>query len=150
MERSGVYTQYAYWADWHHSDTYTLYSNVEHGRQKIWKEMSCWWVTIIIRMPLSMAASGGKCWSPHCSDTICFANKHCGGCQRGNGVAFKVAHMERRGERCCWVSTCVPKVCPIIPLYSQYTVFPPTFYPGLTHACGEAGFARLAVVSNQL
>ena len=33
-----------------------------------------------------------------CSDTICFANKHRAGCQRGNGVAFKVANIERRGE----------------------------------------------------
>lgn len=67
-----------------------------------------------------------------CSDTICFANKHCGGCQRGNGIAFKVANIEQRGERCCWVSTCIPKVCPII--YSQYNVSSPTFSPDLTHA----------------
>lgn len=30
-----------------------------------------------------------------CSDTICFANKHRGRCQRGNGIAFKVARTER-------------------------------------------------------
>lgn len=41
-------------------------------------------VTIIIRMPLSMAASYAQCRgkvliSTLCSDTICFANKHCGG-----------------------------------------------------------------------
>ncbi len=53
-------------ADWHHLNTYTLCSNVERGKQKIWKEMSCWWVTIIVRRSLSMAASGWKCWSPHC------------------------------------------------------------------------------------
>lgn len=33
-----------------------------------------------------------------CSDTICFANKHCSGCQRGDGIRFKVVNIEQRGE----------------------------------------------------
>lgn len=35
-------------------------------------------------------------------------------------------------------------------VYSQHKVFSPTFSPDLTHYWGKAGFARLAVVSNQL
>lgn len=81
------------------------------------------------------------------SDTICFANKHHGGCLKRNDIAFKVAHIEWRGEPCCWVSASIPKVCPIIPPNSRCDVFPHTFSPDLTHAFRKAGFARLAVVS---
>lgn len=74
-----------------------------------------------------------------CSHTICFENKHCGGCQRGNGITIKVVHIEQQGEWYCWVSTCIPNVCPIIPLLT--IPFPLTFSPDLTHVCGKVGFA---------
>lgn len=97
------------------------------GRNKVGNELQ--WLTLIIRMFLSMVAlyvqcSGKMLITTVFSDTICFANKHCSGCQRGNGITFKVVHIEWIGEWCCWVSTCIPKVGPIIPLYS-HTVYSP-------------------------
>lgn len=84
-----------------------------------------------------------------CSHTICFANKHWGGCQRGIGITIKVVNIEQRGEWCCWASTCIPQSLSNYP--DVFTIlFPPTFSPDLTHACGVVGFARLAAVSNQL
>lgn len=41
------------------------YWNMENHRQNIWKERF-WCVTMIIRMSLLMANSGGMCSSPHC------------------------------------------------------------------------------------
>lgn len=54
-----------------------------------------------------------------CSHTICFVSKPRGGCQ-GSGIPIKVVHTAAKGEWWRWVSTCIPKVWPIISMYSQH------------------------------
>lgn len=106
-------------------------------------------VTLIAMMLLSMAASSEQ-WrgkvliTTEQPDTICFVNKHCGGCRRGNGIALKVAHVEQRGDSCRWVSTCIPKVSPIILLDSQRSAFHILLW------LNPSDFTKLAVVSSQL
>lgn len=76
-----------------------------------------------------------------CSHTICFVSKLGGGCQ-GSSIPIKVVHAAQKGEWCCWVSTCIPKVWPIISMYSQHhlhlhsTRFNPRSWEGGPHRAG--------------
>lgn len=109
------------------------------------------WMTIIIRMPLSMAVSWGKCWSPHCVLTPYASRTNTSVDVRGemashsrwrwsNGEVSDAAECAPVSPKSVQLSRCSHNTM-YFPLHS------PQIQPMLW---GEAGFARLAVVSNQL
>jgi len=134
--------------DKHYSDPCMLYINAEHGWQRKYGRNELLWVTVIIRMPVLMAATEGKCWSSHWHHMLCQQT---------------MKQMSEGNWHCIQGGTYCTKRCVMLlseHLYPQslsnysalYVVhcIPTAFSPDLTYDAREEGLTRLAVVSNQL